>query len=111
MKIDRDKCRIVKISKDALNEFIYETFIANHEEILDIGAVDVSNNFAIDWENGNFIFCAYKGEDEDENIIPFPKDIDLQKLMKNLPDTTPTVLTDCPYRDYSFDELREIINT
>lgn len=110
MGIDKDKCRIVKISKDALYEFLYETFIANHEELLDVDAIDVSDNFAIDWENGNLIFCAYKGEDENENIIPFPKDIDLQKLIKKLPDTTTTVLTNSPYKDCSFDELRKIID-
>ena len=47
-----NECRIIKIEKDALFEFIYENFIANHEELMDLDAVGCMNTFAIDWEAG-----------------------------------------------------------
>ena len=31
-----NECRIIKIDKDALYEFIYENFIANQEELMDM---------------------------------------------------------------------------
>ena len=43
----KDKvCRVIKIDKDALFEFIYENFIAQQEDILDIEeSVGVSNHY------------------------------------------------------------------
>ena len=104
-----NECRIIKIEKEALYEFIYENFIANHEELLDLDAVGCMNTFAIDWETGEFIFCAHKDEDENGDIVPFPEDIDVNELLKVIPATTTSVLeTGKKYKDYSFDELREL---
>jgi len=104
-------CRIVKIEKDALFEFIYENFIAQQGEILDVSAEGCMNNFAIDWNNGAFIFTAHKGENADGNIIPFPNDIDINKALAMLPATTDSILSaGKKYKDYSFDELRKITN-
>ena len=108
----RNTCRVIKIDKEALFEFIYENFIAQEEDMLDISdSVGVSNNFAIDWERGEYIFAAYKDEDEAGNMIPFPKDIDIQKLLEKMPATTESALSPGKiYRDYTFDELRQIMN-
>ena len=104
-------CRVVKIDKEALFEFIYESFNAHHDDILDISAVECINNFAIDWNKGTFIFAAYKGEDSAGNIIPFPEDIDINKVLEKIPTTTDSALSPGKaYRDYSFDELRKIVN-
>lgn len=103
--MEQDKCRVIKISADALYEFIYETFIANQEEYLDVNALEVSDAFAVDWKNGKFIFCAYKSEDDEGNFITLPKEIDLDKLLQSLPDTTDTILADNRYVEYSKDEL------
>lgn len=106
-----NECRIIKIDKDALYEFIYENFIANHEELMDIATVGNMNTFAINWETGEFIFCAHKDENEKGEIVPFPKDIDLNEVMKVIPTTTNSMLmSGKKYRDYSFDELRKIGN-
>lgn len=107
--MNNNECRIIKINKDALYEFIYENFIANHEELMDMDVVGNMNTFAINWETGEFIFCAHKDENEKGEIVPFPKDIDLNKLMKVIPETTNSVLREGKrYRDYSFDDLRKM---
>ena len=104
-----NECRIIKIDKDALYEFIYENFIANHEELMDMDAVGNMNTFAINWEAGEFIFCAHKDENEHGDIVSFPKDIDVNELLKVIPATTNSILEPGEnYRDYSFDELREL---
>jgi len=108
----KDKvCRVVKIDKDALFEFIYENFIAQQEDILDIKKdVIVSNHFDIDWETGEFIFMAHNGEDAKENIISLPKDIDIKKVMKKIPATTESVLSPGKnYKEYTFDELSQLM--
>ena len=92
-----NECRIIKIEKDALFEFIYENFIANHEELMDLDAVGCMNT------------CAHKDENEHGDIVPFPKDIDVNELLKVIPATTNSILEPGEnYRDYSFDELREL---
>lgn len=104
----KDVCRVIKIDKTALYEFIYENFVANQEELMNVDSMEVMNTFAIDWETGEFIFCAHKSEDENETLIPFPKDVDIQNVLKAIPNTTSTVFCDEPYRDYTFDELRNL---
>ena len=80
-----NECRIIKIDKDALFEFIYENFIANHEELMDLDAVGCMNTFAIDWEAGEFIFCAHKDENEHGDIVSFTLDIDVKEMLKVIP--------------------------
>ena len=54
--MDANILRVVKIDKEALYEFIYENFIAQQEELLDIAKSEVMNDFAIDWGKGEFLF-------------------------------------------------------
>ena len=107
----KNTCRVIKIDKDALFEFIYENFIAQEETLMDIKSrVGISNNFAIDWEKGEFIFTAHDSEDEEGNEILFPRDNNIQKLLSKMPATSDSVLgPDTCYRDYSFEELRELV--
>ena len=106
--IDDNKIRVIKISKEALFEFIYEKFIDDQEQYFDINMLDVMDTFDIDFENGDFIFCVHKAEDENGNFIEFPKEINLKKLLKNLPDTTNTMFGDGRYKEYSKEELIEL---
>lgn len=104
--------RVVKIDKEAILEFIYENFIANEEELLEVRASEVTNNFAIDWEKGEFIFTAHKQEDVDGGIIELPKEIEIVKLLNNLPNTTESALSTSPiYKDYTFEELERLLST
>ena len=58
-------CRIIKISKEALLEFIYENFINQEEKLFDLETkVGISNHFDINWETGEFLFLAHNGEDD-----------------------------------------------
>ena len=71
-------------------------------------SLDVTDTFDIDFENGDFIFCVHKDEDENGNYIEFPKEIDLKKLLIKLPDTTNTMFGDGRYKEYSKEELIEL---
>ena len=103
-----DDVKVIKIGKEALFEFIYENFIDETDCYLDVNSVDVTTSFDINWEKGEFIFCAYKSEDEDGNFLSLPENIDLQKVMKNMPDTTTTMFADDRYKVYTKKELREM---
>jgi hypothetical protein len=90
--IDKDTVRVIKISKQALTEFIYENFVAGQEKYLDVKATEVSDYFEFDPKTGEFIFCAVKSEDEDGKFLTMPEKVDLKKVMKNIPDTAESVL-------------------
>ena len=104
--------RVVKIDKEAILEFIYENFIANEEELLGVRASEVTNDFAVDWEKGEFIFTAHKQEEVDGSFQKLPKEIEIGKLINNLPNTTESALSTSPiYKDYNFEELKRLLST
>ena len=73
-----------------------------------VEATEVSDFFEFDLEKGEFIFCAIKLEDEEGNILSLPREIDLKKAMKNIPDTTDSIFSANRYKEYTMDELIEI---
>lgn len=107
-ELPENSVRVIKISKEALFEFIYEKFIEEQEAFLDVDSLSVANAFDISFERGEFIFCAYKSEDTNGRIIELPKEIDWQRVMANIPDTTATIFSDGRYKEYTKDELIEI---
>ncbi|MBP3940937.1 MAG: hypothetical protein J6D00_05555 [Christensenellaceae bacterium] len=104
-KLSEDSVRVIKISKEALFEFIYENFIDDQDIFLDVDPTDVTNTFDINFEHGEFIFCAYKSENTEGKILKLPEEIDLQKLMLHIPDTTSTMYSDGRYKEYTKEEL------
>lgn len=93
--------RVIKIGKEALYEFLYENIILQEESLLQMPATEVMNHFAMDWERGEFIFMAHQAEDADGELIPLPKEILLE--------TADSLLgRGKVYRDYSFEELKEL---
>lgn len=110
--MDKDKVRVIKISKEALFEFIYEKFNECQADFLDVDPLEVSNWFDIDLESGQFIYCAIRSEDESGNFLAMPKGVDLKKVMKNLPDTTDSMFSPDHkrYRELTKEELTEISN-
>lgn len=107
-KMGEDKVRVIKIGKKALSEFIYENFIDGQEDFLDVDPMDVTNVFDINFARGEFICCTYKSENEKGEFLSFPEEIDLQKLMLNMPDTTSTMYAAGRYKEYTMDELVEL---
>lgn len=103
--IDEDMVKVIKISKEAIFEFIYENFIDEADEYLDVNSLEVITTFDMDWENGQFIFCAYKAEDKKGNVIHLPEEVDLQKLMRNIPDTTSSMFQEDRYKVYTKEEM------
>lgn len=107
-KLDDTSVRVIKISKEALFEFIYEKFIEDEEMFFDVDNLDVRSTFDINFERGEFICCVSKVEDANGTILTLPEEIDLQRLMKNIPDTTATMFADSRYKEFTKDELVEL---
>ena len=103
-----EEVRVIKIGEEALFEFIYEKFIDDQDTYLDIDPVSLAHYFYMDWENRQFIFCAYKGETPNGELIKLPRAIDLEKLIKKIPTTTESMYTSNRYRTYTKAELEEI---
>ena len=106
--MDDNKVRVIKMSADALFEFMYEKFVEEQECYLDVDPISVINTFDIDWERKEFIFCAYNSEDSEENLLRLPEKVDLKKLMQKLPDTTSSMFDDDRYEEYTKDELEKL---
>ena len=107
-QLSEDTVRVIKISKDALFEFIYEKFIDNQEMYFDVDPLEVTGAWTMNFSRGEFIFCVYKSEDKDGNRIRFFEEIDLHRLMDNIPDTTPTMYADGRYKEFTKEELIEL---
>ena len=56
--MDEHTLRVVKIDKEAIFELIYETFIAQEQELLDLSPVDVINDCAMDWGKRRVYLCS-----------------------------------------------------
>lgn len=103
--LSEDSVRVIKISKSALSEFIYEKLIDEQEMYLDVNSSDVANAFELSLESGEIIFCAYKAENAEGAFLGLPEEIDLKKLIKNIPDTASTMYSDSRYKEYTKEEL------
>ena len=106
--LDENSVRVIKISKEALFEFIYEKFIDDEEIFFDVNLLDVTSTFDINFERGEFICCVSKLEDANGNVLRLPEGIDLQTLMINIPDTTATMFADNRYKEFTKEELVEL---
>ena len=109
-KLDENTVRVIKISKEALFEFIYESFIGEQKTFFDVDALDVADYFDINFERGEFIFCVAKSEDANGEFLRLPKEVDLQRIMKNIPDTTESMFVPQKdkYKEFTKEELIEL---
>ena len=107
-KLNDNSVRVIKISKEALFEFIYEKFIDDEEIFFDVDLLDVISTFDINFERGEFICCVSKAEDADGKMLKLPEEIDLQRIMKNMPDTTATMFVENRYKEFTKEELVEL---
>lgn len=105
----QDEVRVIKISQEALYEFVYEKFIESQEDYLDVESTDVSDFFEIDFDRGEFVFLAIKSEDEKGNFQTLPREIDLKNVMRNIPDTATSMFqTERRYKTFTVKELAEL---
>lgn len=103
-----NECKVIKISKKALFEFIYESFIDKQEIYLNTNDEYIQTSFYMDYEENSFISIGYKLYDGKGNVIHLPKEIDIKKLIRNMEDTTATMYADGRYKKMTFDELISI---
>ena len=106
--LTNDEVRIIKISEEALYEFIYEKFIDDQDTYLDVDNLAVTDSFYMDWENRQFIFCAYKTEDKNGELLKLPTGIDIEKLINKIPDTTKSMYTSNRYKIFTKSELEDL---
>lgn len=108
-KIPENKYRIIKISEDALFEFLRESIIDSQKEFFDVSDdTSIVTCFDIDWENKSFI-CVARNELGQEEHLQFP-DIDTEKLLLKLKDTTSTLYMDNRYIELTSTEIEDIQN-
>lgn len=102
--IPNNTYRVIKISKEALFEFIYESFIDNQETFFDItDGTKIVTSFDVDWENDSFIMVAQNTDEES-----FGKEIDVKKISKAIDDTTNTMYADNRYIELTQEQLDAI---
>jgi len=106
--LTNDEVRVIKISEAALYEFIYEKFIDDQDTYLDVDNLSVTDSFYMDWENRQFIVCAYKTEDENGELLEFHESIDIEKLINKIPDTTESMYSNNIYKIFTKKELEDL---
>ncbi|MGN1194156.1 MAG: hypothetical protein ACI4SB_01590 [Acutalibacteraceae bacterium] len=103
------KYRVIKINRDALFEFIYESFADNLEEFLDVSdGTSVVTTFDIDRETGSFI-CVARNELGDDEHLQFDN-VDTQLLLSKMGDTTDTMFKDGRFVELTEEELLRLQN-
>ena len=86
-RIPDNKYRIIKIGKEALFEFLYESFIDNEEKFFDISdGTKIVTSFDIDWDKGEFICIARNELPEEFEHLQF--DVNTTELLSKIEATT-----------------------
>ncbi|MBR4071212.1 MAG: hypothetical protein IKK26_01490 [Clostridia bacterium] len=94
-KIPDDKYRVIKIGKEAIFEFLYESFIVNLENFFDVSdGTTIVTGFDIDWDKGEFICIARNELSENEHL---QLDVDTSQLLSKIEITTNTLFSDNRY--------------
>ena len=100
-----DHYRIIKISKEALLEFVYETINDHQESIFDIGdATRIVSHHYMDYDTGEYI-CLIRNTKG--KALDRPEGIDLEALVKKLPDTTDTLYKPGRYVEMTLEEIKD----
>jgi len=102
--LKNNTCRVIKIDKEALFEFIYEKMIDNQEEFFDIidGTV-VTSHHMFDPVSGEYI-CLIN---DDRNKLP---DIfDIEKLLLKIPQTTDSLYSPNRYKEITIEEIVNLL--
>ncbi len=104
--IPDDKYRVIKIGKEAVFEFLYESFKDKIETFFDVSDMTtVVTAFDIDWDKGEFICVARNEMSENEHL---QMDVDLQKLLSELETTTDTLFKNNRYVELSKSDIEKM---
>ncbi len=104
--IPDDKYRVIKIGKEAIFEFLYESFKDKIDTFLDVSdSTSVVTAFDIDWEKGEFICVARNEMSENEHL---QIDVDLKKLLSELESTTDTLFQNNRYVELSKSDIKKL---
>ncbi len=102
-RIPDNKYRIIKIGKEAIFEFLYESVLEKAESFFNVSdGTTVVAEFDIDWEKGEFICIARNEHSENENL---QFDVDTSGLLSKIEKTTDTLFNDNRYVELSKDEI------
>ncbi|MBR4859126.1 MAG: hypothetical protein IKU08_08070 [Clostridia bacterium] len=106
--IPDDKYRVIKIGKEAIFEFLYESFTDKIETFFDVSdSSTVVTGFDIDWDKGEFICIARNEMSENEHL---QMNVDLQKLLSELEATTDTLFRNNRYVELSKSDIEKVID-
>ena len=98
--------RVIKIGKEALFEFIYESIIDNQERFFDVAdGTKIVTNFEINWDTGELICVARKEYEKNEHL---QCDFNIKELMSKLQDTTNTMYSEKRYIEISEEEIKNL---
>ncbi len=102
-RIPDDKYRIIKIGKEALFEFICESFIDSAETFFDVSDITtIVTGFEIDWDKGEFI-CIARNELSENERLQF--DVNKSELLSKIEITTDTLYKDNRYIELSQSDI------
>ena len=101
------KCRIIKISRDALLELVFESMMENTELYFDVDdSTGVFLDSYMDWDANEFI-CIARNHPSDEDL-PSHLDTDAKDVLPKLKDTTNSLYSENRYVELSEDELKNL---
>ena len=104
--IPDDKYRVIKIGKEAIFEFLYESFKDRIEMFFDVSDMTtVVTAFDIDWEKGEFI-CVARNEMSENEHLQF--NVNIQSLLQNLETTTDTLFQNNRYVELSKSDIEKL---
>lgn len=107
--IPDDKYRVIKIGKEAIFEFLYESITERVETFFDVSdSTNVVTGFEFDWDKGEFICIARNEMSENENL---QIDVDLKELLSKLEVTTDTLFQNNRYIELSKSEINDLIDS
>lgn len=100
------KYRIIKIGKEALFEFIYESIMDKQESFFGVtDGTKIVTCFEMNWDTGELICVARNACCENERL---QFEIDAKKLMSKLQDTTQSMYAENRYIEMSEDEIKNL---
>ena len=110
--IPTGKCRVIKISKEAIYEYLRECVTEDAEVLFGIpDSTAVVSAFDIDFERGEFI-AFVRPVDQDDEIASTVKlmadPIDTETLMREMPDTTDSLFVSGRFAEIDDKELPRV---